>query len=48
MRRRMAYSALEAMAPSVGALGLPVDGARKQLRHEALEFDFRARLLRAY
>lgn len=43
-----ASSALEAARPSLGASGLPVDGVRGQLQHEALEFDFRARLLRAY
>jgi hypothetical protein len=44
-----AYSTREStLLPTPGAFGLPVDGARKQLRHEALEFDFRAHLLRAY
>lgn len=43
-----AYSTLENTLPAMGVQGLPIDGARKQLRHEALEFDFRAHLLRAY
>lgn len=43
-----AYSALESALPAPSVSGLPVASVRKQLRHEALEFDFRAHLLRAY
>jgi len=43
-----ARGTLEASRPSMNASGIPVDGILGQLQHEALEFDFRAKLLRAY